>query len=370
MLIHTLTFGWIQQSILRFLSSYVFFYNITVNRFFTHIIMSSLIGTLLLAIVSFFYFHLSLLEICTIMIFLVLFNLYMFQLTLYQARFKSLKYAVNEIIYNVSMFIILCFFMITLVYKNYFIVFYSMIGGLILVELLSLIFFLRKFNKIVISKKFFNKRFFNQTFSYGIRVTIWLFISYIFNISDRFFIKEFIGYKEVGIYSSVYDIIFKIAGFTCMPVLLAYHPKIVEQWNKNNRQNSFRLIFQALKYEIFIFIVVCLIFFPGKDILYNTILKLNEGHLWHLTIPLIISAFLWQFAMLLHKPCELLFRLDKMITGILISLIVNIIANLIFIPLYGYQAAAYTTLVGVMVYIAYIVPPSGVFKNLLIKIDN
>ena len=53
----------------------------------------------------------------------------------------------------------------------------------------------------------------------------------------------------------------------------------------------------------------------------------------------------------LHKPLELLLKPRLMLVAIVAALLVNALANLVFVPLYGYPASAVISLVSVITYI-------------------
>ena len=54
---------------------------------------------------------------------------------------------------------------------------------------------------------------------------------------------------------------------------------------------------------------------------------------------------------MIHKPLELKERTHLMFIFILVSLIINIIGNILFIPQYGLIATAYTALISAIVYL-------------------
>jgi O-antigen/teichoic acid export membrane protein len=54
---------------------------------------------------------------------------------------------------------------------------------------------------------------------------------------------------------------------------------------------------------------------------------------------------------LLHKPLEMLLKPRLMLVAIVAALLVNALANLIFVPIYGYPASAVISLVSVLTYI-------------------
>jgi O-antigen/teichoic acid export membrane protein len=170
-------------------------------------------------------------------------------------------------------------------------------------------------------------------------------------IADRYIINEFRNYDDVGTYAAIKDFIIKIATFTTIPVILAYHPMIVEKWNENRRNESLKLIRQGLNYMLLIAVTVFVFFIFFRDLFYSRILHLQVDSDFLVSVALIGSAFLWQAAMLLHKPLELLLKPQLMLLAIIVALVANTLGNLVFIPAYGYPAAAVVSLASVIFYI-------------------
>jgi O-antigen/teichoic acid export membrane protein len=351
MLISTLTFGWIQQSILRFLSAYPGDQILVINRFFFLTLISALAAVIIGLTVCVFYFHLSWSNTIVVSAYIFLYNIFLFHLTLNQTNRKSLRYATLEGSYNLA-FIILFLLLILAFNQNLFIVlFIAMLSGLVLTEFLRMTILPEGSVGLDHTHIYFNAGFNKTVFNFGFPITIWLFISYLFNISDRFIIKEFSSYEQVGTYSAIKDFIIKIATFTTIPILLAYHPMIVEKWNNNRKKEAMKLIREGLNYCLLIALAVMIFFMFSQNIFYTYILHLEVMRQFLVSATLIASAFLWQAAMLLHKPLELLLKPRLMLIAIVCALGVNILANLLFVPLYGYPASAVISLASVMIYI-------------------
>lgn len=351
MLIHALAFGWIQQSILRFLSIYNRLINVAIARFFTLTLLASCFQMFILLFLGVFYFYLSFYDLFFIMGFVLLYNIFFFQLCITQSLFQSRKYVALENSYYVLMFIFFFVLFYFLSEKNYLLLFQSMLLALILTQVITFG-LLKKKPSLRFSKAFFHRQFIRKSFDYGFPITIWLFGSYLFNIADRFIIKELTGYEEVGIYASVYDIIYKAATFFCIPILLTYHPLIVKNWNEGNKQKAYYLIRKAIGLELIIMLFGLIVFLLIGEIVFNRFINLKLEHLSFISIPLVISAFLWQISLFAHKPLELWFKQKIMLWALFISLIINVATNLVFIPLFNYQIAAYTTLLGTVVYLS------------------
>ena len=247
-----------------------------------------------------FYFELPWLNTLVVTVYIFMYNIFLFHLTLNQTNRRSLKYAILEGTYN--LFFISLFLLLVLVFNQhlFIVLFIAMVSSLLLTEFLRMTVLPEGRVGLDPSRIYFNAGFSKQVFNFGFPITIWLFLSYFLNISDRFIIKEFTSYENVGTYSAIKDFIIKIATFSTVPILLAYHPMIVEKWNSNRREEALKLIREGLMYCFLIAIVVFVVFMVFQDIFYERILHLQVMRQFLVSASLIGSAFLWQAAMLLH----------------------------------------------------------------------
>jgi O-antigen/teichoic acid export membrane protein len=206
------------------------------------------------------------------------------------------------------------------------------------------------FHKILFSKTRTLKPYFLEYGRYGIPLSMWLAVAYLLNVSDRYLIAYFTNYESVGIYSAVYDIVYKSFSLAFFPILMAAHPLIMNNWEKN-KGDSMRVLKKSLKYQAMIFPFVLggiVILSPMLSVM----LKIDRHLLLKVGLPVALGAFLWQFSMLLHKPMELHKRTLSMLAFVSLALLVNVTGNIIFIPKYGYVVAAYTTVAGAFTYIS------------------
>ncbi len=68
-------------------------------------------------------------------------------------------------------------------------------------------------------------------------------------------------------------------------------------------------------------------------------------------MPIVIGAFIWQLAMLVHKPLEFELKTKVMLLFSTVALVVNIVLNFMFIPKYGIVFASYSTVLSALVYL-------------------
>ena len=82
-------------------------------------------------------------------------------------------------------------------------------------------------------------------------------------------------------------------------------------------------------------------------------------------IPVFIGGFLWQLALIIHKPLEIEERTLIMVFCIIFSLVTNLIGNIFFLPKFGVSATAYTMIFSASIYILLSILFSNSFRNFL-----
>jgi len=352
MLLSTLTFGWIQQGVLRFLSAYPNEQQKVINQFRTLTLFSTTLALVTCAVICVFYFNLNWTETLVVVVYLFWYNLFLFRLSIYQAQLKSVHYTLFEGSYNMLFFITFLIFVYIFIQRVFLVLFIAMTIGLILTFLLNSLF--KHDHRGGESWFSFDSHFSRKVFQFGFPITIWLFLSYLLTISDRFIIKEFSSYEDVGTYAAIKDFIIKISTFTTIPILLAYHPTIVERWNRGERGTAMRLIREGLGYCLLITLAVLFFFMIFRNEFYTRILHLTVKGDFTVSFWLICSAFLWQAALMIHKPLELLLKPKLMLAGIVMALTLNGVANFLLVPVYGYAASAVISFISVLTYILFI----------------
>ena len=207
------------------------------------------------------------------------------------------------------------------------------------------------------------KKFFN----YGAPLSLWFGIQLSLNFSDRFFIEQFYGPQLMGSFAGFSEFIIRVFSIIIFPVTLAIHPKVMNQWNRNqNTHETFRHILNGGLLQIVIFSGVLVLAIAFKHHIFNAILYLVPGidmEMETLLIPLLIGGFLWQFGLIAHKPLEAAEKTKKMVLCILGALAINIIGNYFFLPKYGLIVTAYTMIASGMFYILSTVMFSTPFRR-------
>jgi len=198
--------------------------------------------------------------------------------------------------------------------------------------------------------KHFSFSFLKKLAAYGIPMIGWFIGAQLLGISDRFIIGAFKGPAQVGIYSSNYSLISSGIGLISTPFVMAAHPLIINAWEKGNREKIKDIISLFSRY--FLIIAMPIAFYISlfsKEIV--TLFLGEEFRVGYKIVPIIIVGFLaWNFSLFGHKGLEIKEKTNIMFLLVAICAIVNIALNFIFVPLYGYIAAAFTTLVSYLLY--------------------
>ena len=218
-----------------------------------------------------------------------------------------------------------------------------------------------KFFKISVGLfiKKFNKEYFvvhlkqhNYLFHYGWPLALWFSISSILNVSDRYIIDYYLTDNELGIYSSIYDLLYKGVSLLCSPILIAGYPILSQKFNQGNKKEAYQFLKKLVFLEVIFFLVVLLIGFFFRSFFIKNIIGIPVSHSsLGLIIPIICGSFVWQLAMLVHKPLEYKLKTKIMLVFIVLSLLINVTLNLVFISKIGIIFPAYSTLFASIFYL-------------------
>ena len=198
-----------------------------------------------------------------------------------------------------------------------------------------------------------------QLWRFGWAVGLWLLLSQLLPMIDRWTIQKFAGFTSAGVYSSLYEISVRSFSFFVFPLAQAAHPRIMRSWNEGEFATSYRIIRYSIVAQLIIFAVVM----SGVSVLAPQITRLilgfNDPVAARMLPVLVVGGFLWQLALLLHKPLEISQRTTVMLAAIAIVVVLNTIACFLFIPRYGYEAAGYVMASSAAAYIALILCMTG-----------
>lgn len=186
--------------------------------------------------------------------------------------------------------------------------------------------------------------------SYGVPMMGWIASSAVLDSSDRYIIQLFRGSAEVGIYAANYATIYGAAIAINAPIMYAAHSLLMKANNEGRPDVAANWLERITEWYLAVgTVLVGISYLLARDI---ASLLLGPSFLeGHVIIPVVLAGLVaWQWSMYAHKPLEFEGRsrlLLGMATG---AAVLNIVLNVIFVPRFGYLAAAYTTLAA---YVAY-----------------
>jgi O-antigen/teichoic acid export membrane protein len=193
-----------------------------------------------------------------------------------------------------------------------------------------------------------------QLWHFGWAVGLWLLLSQVLPVIDRWAIQRFTGYASAGVYASLYEIAIRSFSFLVFPLTQAAHPRIMRAWNEGRFAASYRIIRYSVLTQLVIFVTVLggvLVFAPRIT---DFILGFNDPTAARMLPILVVGGFLWQLALLLHKPLEISHRTVAMLAAMAAVVVLNVISCFLFIPRFGYQVAGYILVASACSYIALI----------------
>jgi O-antigen/teichoic acid export membrane protein len=180
-----------------------------------------------------------------------------------------------------------------------------------------------------------------ELWRFGWAVGLWLLLSQALPVVDRWTIQRFASFNSAGIYASLYEIAIRSFSFLAFPLTQAAHPRIMRAWNEGNFAESYRIIRYSILSQFTIFGIVL----AGVSLFAHRITKFILGFddpaATRMLPVLLVGGFLWQLALLLHKPLEIAQRTGAMLSAMAVVVALNVLACFVFIPRFGYESASY-----------------------------
>lgn len=180
---------------------------------------------------------------------------------------------------------------------------------------------------------------------YGFPVMMMTFAVWMLSVSDRYLLGLLMDMKHVGVYSASREISEKSLVQIVSVSKLALGPIIFNTWEKEG-MNACRDLMPKLAT---IYMLVMLPASVGLGALSKTIVAVllpNEYWAGHIVIPLIAcGVFFWGLNQYYTTVFALYKKPEIQLAGLLVVGLLSVGLNLIFIPHYGFMAAAWITLI-------------------------
>lgn len=218
---------------------------------------------------------------------------------------------------------------------------------------------------IVKGKKLVNIKYWKYALALSVPIMPHLLAHLILGQSDRKVIDYFFGKAPIGVYSFAYNI-----GLIVQIILLSINNAWVPWFFKKMKSESYEEIKNSSKTlsVIIIFLSVCLMLISPELV---RLLGPPEYHEGITLIPMIIVSYIFQYMYTLLVNVQFYEKKNYYVPiGTTIAAALNIILNIIYIPVYGYQVAALTTLVSyIVLFIVHYIVNTYIIKNTLFKMS-
>jgi len=190
-----------------------------------------------------------------------------------------------------------------------------------------------------------NLSFVKDLANYSFPLVIGNLAAWILSLSDRYILEFFRGSQEVGIYSASYNISEKSIMLLASLFILASGPISIHIWEKEGKEKCTEFINKITRY----YLVACVPAIIGLSVLSKPILNIMTGEQYfegYKIIPFVTLGILFLGLQQRFQAGFIFYKKTGYISlSIVVSGLLNIFLNFLFIPKYGYFAAAVTTLV-------------------------
>ncbi len=190
-------------------------------------------------------------------------------------------------------------------------------------------------------KKLYNKEYWLFSLKLGIPLMIHSLAKTIFDVSDRLMISSMIGLSEVGIYSTLYTlsslslIVWTAINSALIPTIFNSLKAGGDSLQEVKKTSNVLIIIYSIASILITMISPEIIKFLTTDKYYEAI---------YMIPPVAAGIYLTCLYNLFSNVIVYHKKTSFVMISTVISAVSNIALNYIFIPLYGYSAAAYTTL--------------------------
>lgn len=179
--------------------------------------------------------------------------------------------------------------------------------------------------------------------AYGVPLVMSNLAAWILSLSDRYIIGLFRDSSDVGIYSLSYNIADRSLMLLVTLFVMASGPISVRVWENDGEQESRRFVAEVTR----LYLLTCVPLVVGLSVLSKLVVGVMAGAGYeggYRIMPFVLLGVLfmgleqrYQSGLLFHKKTGLI-TLSTITAGV-----VNVALNFLFVPRYGYFAAAITT---------------------------
>lgn len=193
----------------------------------------------------------------------------------------------------------------------------------------------------------FDRELANEMFRFASPLVITALAGMLMHEADRYFLRIWVSMDEVGVYSLAHKIGFAVHSLCLLPFLSIWHVAIYDIERMENAKEVFAKMFDWFTAGLGILILgACLSVHPVLPLLTPD----AYGPAIDLIAVVLLGFYLFAMSFMFEVPSLLTKRTRLMIPGSIVGLIVNVVANILLIPVLGAWGAGWA---GVLTYLSY-----------------
>jgi O-antigen/teichoic acid export membrane protein len=261
---------------------------------------------------------------------------------------KALKYNIIH-----SLRVLLSFVLLYVMAFHYHFRITSVLTSTIVVDLIVILYLLLlNRERVIISIKNLSRHTLNILFRFGSVGLVTNFCFLLVSSSDRYIIAMFSDMATVGIYNQVYNISQLSVAALVTVFFNTINPKLNKELEINFKNSDILISKYLYVFLLFGLPVVTYLSLFSKEI--SFILLGEEFRSGFTIMPFVfISAFLYGLFMFIEVKFKFADKLKNIAIGVILASALNIGLNFIFIPVFGFQSAAVTTLAAYLFLLLY-----------------
>ena len=231
----------------------------------------------------------------------------------------------------------------------------GLLWGMLISLFFALPFLWKKTVKYFAINSEFSQKLSLEMFKYGLPLMVGNLAAWVLSLSDRYILKMFYSSREVGIYSLSYAVSEKSILFLSSLFLLASRPLGMRIWESESEEIAKKYIANITRFYLILSIPMVV----GLSVLGELIVKVigrpeyYEGY--RIISFVAVSGLLLGLQQRFQAGLIFKKRTNRIMLAILISGLLNIVLNFIFIPEYGYLAAAASTLISYVALLVFVI---------------
>lgn len=194
-------------------------------------------------------------------------------------------------------------------------------------------------------KNVFTKEFWVYALGFNIPIIPYYLSQVVFNQSDRIMIGHIQGTDKAGIYNVAY-MLAMVLNVVLNAINGSYVPWLYNSIKSNDREKNQKI---SCYIAIIMAVLLLAVIFATPEIIWIMAGEKYMEAIW--VVPPVAMSLLLLFYTQLFVNVEFYFEEKKsIVSGTVLAAIVNIVLNAILIPVFGFVAAAYTTLVSYLIF--------------------